>query len=186
MLYIPISLIGIFASCENSIEKVKLVTSHEVLPVQSMRDAEFTYSDSAEIKFKVITPLLHRYIGEGEDPEPYDVFPEGVKVISYNDQMEPESQITANYAISYSKKGLMEAENDVVVINSEGKKLNTEHLVWNEAEGKIFSDKFVKITTPEEIIFGDGLEANQDFSEYRIKNIKGRIKINEAEDGKVQ
>jgi hypothetical protein len=39
------------------------------------------------------------------------------------------------------------------------------------------SDRFVKITTAEEIIFGDGFEANQDFTRYRIFNVKGRITV---------
>jgi hypothetical protein len=31
----------------------------------------------------------------------------------------------------------------------------------------------VKITTDDEIIFGEGLEANEDFSDYVIKKVKG-------------
>jgi len=40
----------------------------------------------------------------------------------------------------------------------------------------------VKITTADEVIYGDGLESNQDFTKYKIKNIKGTIHLKE-EDG---
>ena len=35
--------------------------------------------------------------------------------------------------------------------------------------------EFVKITTKDEVIYGQGLEANQDFSKYTIKKIRGTI-----------
>ena len=57
--------------------------------------------------------------------------------------------------------------------------LNTEHLIWLQKEEKIYTEEFVKITTPDEIIYGDGLEANQQFTKYRIKNIKGTIAVDE-------
>ena len=56
-----------------------------------------------------------------------------------------------------------------------GDKLNTEHLIWNAITKKIFTDEFVKITTKDETIWGDGLVANQDFSDYQIKNVKGQV-----------
>ena len=42
-------------------------------------------------------------------------------------------------------------------------------------------DDFVKITTKDQVIWGDGMEADQDFSEYNIKNVKGEIDIKEAD-----
>ena len=66
---------------------------------------------------------------------------------------------------------------NVVVINEKGNQLNTEHLVWDEKQQKLLSNEFVKITTPDEIMYGTGFEANQDFSKYRIFNIKGTISL---------
>jgi LPS export ABC transporter protein LptC len=71
----------------------------------------------------------------------------------------------------------MEVKYNVEVVNAKGDKLNTEHLIWDEQKKKITSDAFVKITTAKEIIMGKGLEANQDFTQYEIKNIQGIINI---------
>ena len=87
------------------------------------------------------------------------------------------SELKAKYAIHYENESKWEAQKDVVVINEKGDQLNTEKLVWNEREEKLTSDEHVKITTAEEIIYGKGFEANQDFSRYKIFNVKGRITV---------
>ena len=57
--------------------------------------------------------------------------------------------------------------------------MNTEQLIWDIGQKRIISDAFVKITTADEIIYGDGLESNQEFTKYIIKNIKGIISVDE-------
>jgi LPS export ABC transporter protein LptC len=88
------------------------------------------------------------------------------------------SRITADYGINYQRDQKMEVKKNVVVVNEKGEQLNTEHLVWDQKQAKLLSDAFVKITTKDEIIFGTGLEANEDFTRYKIFNIKGTLSIN--------
>jgi LPS export ABC transporter protein LptC len=87
--------------------------------------------------------------------------------------------LSAKYAIHYDAEHRWEAQNDVVVVNEKGEQLNTEKLIWDEQKEKLYSDQFVKITTPDEIIMGKGFEANQDFSRYKIFNVTGRITVKE-------
>ena len=75
----------------------------------------------------------------------------------------------------------MEVKYNVEVVNVNGEKLNTEHLIWDEQKKKITSDAFVKITTAKEIIMGKGLEANQDFTQYEIKEVTGTIRIEDKD-----
>ena len=69
-----------------------------------------------------------------------------------------------------------------MVVNAEGEKIETEELIWNEKDAKISSDKFVKITTPDEILMGEGFEANEDFTRYKIKKVKATLKVKEETD----
>jgi hypothetical protein len=39
--------------------------------------------------------------------------------------------------------------------------LNTEYLVWDQKKKIIFSDKKVQVTTPNDIIFGEGFESDE-------------------------
>jgi len=164
---------SIFLSCETDIEKVKIITTRDNFPVESAKDAEIIYSDSAIVKVKLTAPQLDRYIGKN----PYIELPKGIEILFYDGDLKVASQLTANYAVSYEAKGKMEAKGNVVLINEEGEKLNTEHLIWDEEKEMIYSNEFVKITTADEIIMGEGLESNLNFTKFKIKNIQGTITI---------
>lgn len=162
-------------SCENDIDEVNTVTARSNYPVESGKDMEVIYSDSGHIKVKLNAPVMMRYTGEN----PYMEMPQGVKVLFYGDSMNVNSHLSANYAISREKDEIMEAKSNVVVVNEKGEQLNTEHLIWDKKQSKIFTKEFVKITTAEEIIYGNGLESNQSFTKYKIKDIKGTINLKE-------
>ncbi len=165
----------IFLSCENDIDEVNIISAKNNYPVESGKDMEVIYSDSGHIKIKLNAPEMLRYAGEN----PYMEMPKGVKVLFYEDSMKVNSQLSANYAISREKEDIMEAKNNVIVVNEKGEQLNTEHLIWDKRESKIHTEEFVKITTAEEIIYGNGLESNQNFTNYKIKDIKGTINLKE-------
>jgi len=184
-LYISLFLITLisFISCENDIAVVNSITgeAEKRLPDQSNKNAEFLYSDSAIVRAKLTTPQLDHYAGK----KPYFELPKGMNVIFYTIEKKEETKLTANYGIGYDNgNGLekMEAKGDVIVINVKGEKLNTEHLTWNAITKKIYTDDFVKITTKDQVIWGDGMEADQDFSDYQIKNVKGEIYTKDSTD----
>jgi LPS export ABC transporter protein LptC len=165
-------------SCENDLEKVKLITDKDTAPVEQASGLNITFSDSASTKVRVKAKIMRRYQGQ----DPYMEMPEGIHVEFFNDEIEPSTILTASRAVKREKSQLMEAFGNVEVVNSKGEKLNTEHLVWNESTRKISSNEFVKITTPDKIIFGNGFESNQDFSSYRIFKITGTINISRHEN----
>jgi precorrin-4 methylase len=71
----------------------------------------------------------------------------------------------------------MTARKNVEVINAKGEKLNTEEIIWDEQKKIIYSNAFVKISTGDEIIWGIGMEANEDFTDYVIKKVTGKVKV---------
>lgn len=166
-------------SCGNSQQEIAEITFEEGFPNEVTENAIIYYSDSAYLKVKLEAPVIERY----HQDEQKAVFTQGIAVEFFDKLGAVDSRITANWAVQYEKKGIMEARNDVVVVNRKGEKLNTEHLVWNRKTQEISSDAFVKITTPEEIIYGDGLKANEDFTQYEVQHIKGIIQVeDELED----
>lgn len=171
---IPYALYLLFSSCQTDIETINLITSAKNLPSESMKDAEIMYSDSGKVKMKLTGAQLDRYV----DKE-YIEFPKGMKILFYDDSMKISSELKADYGIRHEKDGKMEAKRNVEVVNVKNEKLNTEHLIWDESNDKIYTEAFVKITTNDEVMYGDGLESNQDFTKYKIKNIKGTINLQE-------
>lgn len=175
LFVVNLALVG----CVNDMEEVKAIVEDEkLLPVEVADSIQIIYTDSAILKVILEAGHLERYLGEN----PYLEMTEGVHVRFYNSLGRVESELRSNYAISYENTDVMEAREDVVVVNKEGETLNTEHLVWEEKTEKIHTEEFVKITTEDEVIFGHGFESNQDFTKYRIKKIKGTINLKEEED----
>ena len=165
-------------SCSNSKQEIERITFTEDFPDESTKNATLYYSDSAKIKSVLKAPVIDRYASASE---PYNEFPGGIDVTFFNDSGQVENTITADYAKHIPNQHWMEAQSNVVVTNKDGDQLNTEQLIWDEANHVIFSEEFVKITTKEEIIYGDGFESNENFSKYNIKHIKGIISVDEDE-----
>ena len=175
---IPIYILGsgLFFSCQNDIEIINAITSESDFPTESIQHIESIYSDSARIEIRIRAPEVKRY---GNAIEPFMEFTKGIEVLFYDEQGEINSQLTANFAVYNETEKLWEARDSVVAINVNGEVLNTDLLFWDEEKGLIYSDKFVKITTDDEVLFGEGLEANQDFSDWVIKKPKGTIYLEE-------
>ena len=164
----------LFTSCENDLKKVTSSTYIEDTPVQWLKEAELIYSDSGKVQMLLKAPIINRYLGESQ----YNEFPKGIKAYFYDDKGVVKSYLTAKYAIHMEKKKIMDAKNDVVFVNKENnEQLNTEHLVWDEKKGIIYSDKFVKITTKDEILLGEGFESDETFNKWVIKKPKGSFPI---------
>lgn len=180
--YLTSLFILFFATaCENDVQVVNSITQNEKqeLPAESSENVEFLYSDSAKVKSKLSAKQLDRYVGEN----PYFEMTKGMEVVFYTNFPQIQTKLTAEYGIGKNNGEsieTLEAQRNVIVINEKGEKLNTEHLTWNGVTKKIYTDKFVKITTQDEVIWGDGLEANEDFSEYEITHVKGQIYIKDS------
>jgi LPS export ABC transporter protein LptC len=163
-------------SCENDIRKVNLLTAPDSIPVSIVKNIDLIRSVSGKVVLELTAPVLKSY--EGDDP--YSEFPQGLKIVFFDSLMNITSQLTAEYGISHDKQKMMEARKNVVVINNrKHEQLNTEVLTWNQATKKIYSDKFVKITQPGKVIFGEGMQSDETFEVWEIRKPKGEIFVNE-------
>ena len=177
---IPMLLVfGILYSCENDVKEIESLTNNKEAPISKGKNVEFVYSEKANVKIKITAPLMEEY---GEEDTKYMEMTKGIKVLFYDSLKNISSTLTANYAINRVSERIMEAKDDVVVVNDRGEVLNTEHLIWLQDSSKIYTEEFVKITTEDEIIMGEGMEANQDFTKWKIHKIKGTINIKEEPD----
>lgn len=176
---LAITMVGAFFSCENSLETIKEIASDDSLFV-SVRafDVDFTRTDSAKLQVRLVSPVMEKY--EGKDP--YTVFPTGFEVIFFDSIGRETSSIKANYGIMYERSKDMRARNDVVVKNFETQEqLFTENLYWDRRKKTIRSGTFVKIITPDKVIYGDSLRANESFSNREIYGVRGELEIDEDE-----
>ena len=124
------------------------------------------------------SPIYKKYGGK----EPYMEFPQGIKVIFYDPGMKVKSTMTAGYAVIRELTHRMEARNNVEVMSvAKQEKLNTEHLIWDERLMKIFSNQFVKITTGDKVLYGQGFESDQTFDHWEIKRPTGTFYMKQGQ-----
>jgi len=166
--------VAMLFSCENSITTIQTITMQDTLPMVTAFNIEYERTDSGYRQVILTSPYMERFSGK----DPYSVFPQGFTVTFYDTAGNPNSFIRANYGISYQKRKWMRARNDVVVKNYETEEqLNTENLVWDERKKMIYANTFVKITTPDKVIYGDSLKAHENFSWREIYNIRGELEF---------
>ena len=151
--------------------KVKQITQQSGALEEKGHDVEIVYSDSGRIKARIIASEVVKKAGN----EPTTEFPKGLRLYIYGADMKVESRLSANYGITYDKKDELVVRDNVIIVNIEGKKFNSEELLWRRKDRKVYSDKFVKITTKDEIIYGKGFESDEQFTNYLIKQVTGTI-----------
>jgi LPS export ABC transporter protein LptC len=167
-----------FTSCKNDPRDIVALTSKNMTQVDKAYDVTILYSEHGKVKARL---FAHEFIRNETARPPYTDMKKGIRVEFYNDSEQVNSTLTARYARYYELQQNILVRDSIVIVNKKGEKLETEELVWNQAIKKFFTEKPVKITTPTQVLYGDGLEANEDFSFYTIKNLKGQVQVNKGD-----
>lgn len=170
---------SLLAACNDLKEEKRQVFTENDVVIEVGREVEILYSDSAVVRVRVTGPLLHNYT---DRENPRQEFPAGVKIDFLEPNLSIRSTLTAKTAARYQEKGQIIARDSVVLVSAKQEKLETEELIWDEKKAKVYTEKFVKVTKPGEIIYGYGLEAEQDFSYWKITVPKGRIKVEQLDE----
>ncbi|NQZ76008.1 MAG: LPS export ABC transporter periplasmic protein LptC [Ekhidna sp.] len=141
-------------------------------PLSKMDSATTLVSDSGIVVMQLKTPSQNNF--ENGDRE----WPKGFKIDWYNSRGAVTSYFRANYVYFHKDKNLYHATGDVVVRSNVKKdQLNTEELFWDQKDEKFYTEKFVTIESDDEVHTGEGMESNQDFTEYRILKPSGTFTL---------
>ena len=162
-------LIILLYSCSNDPEEVKGFIKTENLPIEKIEGAEMLQTENGIEKVQLIAETRKRF----QDVQPQLVFSNGLEVVFYNDSGLVRSILKAENAEIDKTNNIMTASESVFLTSSDGKRLETEKLIWDENKNKIYTDNKVIIRTSKELIEGEGFESNPDFSEYSISKIQG-------------
>lgn len=177
-----LSLIAITAvmamsfSCSNKMEKIRELTAPDTLPAESIKNVEIRYYDSGQLKVFLRAPVLYAYYGS----ENKMIFPQGLEVLFLNAQGQTTGTLTAGYGLNMMDDKMLKVRNHVVIVNNEQQEtLETEELNWDQRRQRIFTDAHVKIKTPDKLILGQGLEADEKLKRRTLRNVTGEFQVNE-------
>lgn len=167
------------SSCVNDLAEVNELFEQTKPGVEVAKDIEILYSDSAIVRIKVISPTLLRHL----DPNRLvDEFPDGLHVDFIENDGSVGSTLDAKKGERLNRDKKMIVRDSVVLQNVRNEKLETDELIWDEATAEVYTDKFVIITKPEEIVYAYGFKAKQDFSQYELLQVVGRIKVQDFQN----
>jgi LPS export ABC transporter protein LptC len=165
-------------SCSNNTQKVRDFLADRNLPIGTAKDAIHVYKDSGRITSKLITPIMLDY--SNRKSHPYSEFPNGIKIINFENRGADSVTIIGDFARSYSKTSISEIRGNVIVVNhTEKSKLETEELFWDEKSKYFVSEKAFKLTKENDTIVGVGFESKDDLSKHIAKKAKGKLETTE-------
>lgn len=176
IFYVVVLLL--FFSCHKE-EAAKVEAIKLDVNIETVKEVEIIYSDSAMVRVKIIGPMMLYHVNSRE---PKQEFPNGIQIDFYDVEGKISSTLTGKYGIRYEGEGRAVVQDSVVWRSVAGERLDTEELIWDERTQRVYNHKFVVLRKLDEIIYGQGFEATQDFKYAHVKAAQGRKSIQEISD----
>lgn len=164
--YLLLVLAGsFFISCRESVDPEALKVYDG--PINAATNIFLIQSDSAIVRSEITAPRQLEFQNGNLE------FPEGIDIKFFTVDGVLETTMVADRGYFIKNENLYRGEGNVQIKNLiKEQSLQTEEIFWNQAQKKIYTEKFVTIQDPQKIIQGTGMEADDNFANYRIKDIR--------------
>lgn len=166
-------LLGL-SSCINDPAEVAAFRDRFDPKMEVATQVEIMYSDSAVLKVIVTAPTMHNFTDPGEQRQE---FPDGLHVTFLDEQEDTSSTLVASWGVYLRRENRITVRDSVVWESVDLQRLETEELNWDEKQERIHTNKFVVLRQPDYLIYGYGLEADQDFKNATVLQVSGRVPI---------
>lgn len=159
------------SSCgEEKRETIAISADPETFPTMKTIDVSTTISDSGYTRYHITAPLWLMF---EEAKEPRWMFPGGLYLVKYDNDMNETGTFTADTAIFWSVRKTWQFDRNVRMRNVNGDRFMTQQLFWDQKERKLYSDSFIHIERADRIIEGYGFESDESMIEYTIRRPSG-------------
>ena len=150
-------------------EELQNIEENEKISDQICYDLDIAFIDSSNTKAILKANRARIYLDSNET-----LLDNGVKVRFFSSSGKQSGTLNSdNVRVDDLTKNMFATGNVVVISDSSRTKLETSELEWNQEKKKIFSNVYVKITSPNETIEGIGLESDEKLDNYRIYKVSG-------------
>lgn len=164
------SAISLFSCRSQQVEEQAI--NYETFRTEYSENMSIVMSENGRKSYHFETPLIEGY---NMAKDPYREFRKGIKITTFEDDSVSSvaAVLTANYAIFYENRKLWEAKGDVVITQSDGRKLLTSQLFWNQATHKVYSNVDSKIVGEDEVYHCEGFESDEQMKEWTYRKLRG-------------
>jgi LPS export ABC transporter protein LptC len=168
----------LFFCCEDNTSTLNQINRFNENPVGTAYDIRMTYTDSARIKAILTAPLHLDYTHLSFK---YSEFPEGLKIIFYNDKNE-ENTVVADYGILYNQTKIVDLQGNVVLLSNDGSRLETDQMYWDSEKEWLFTERPFTFENEDYNLAATRLDANKEFSKFKSGKLSGTIAVEEQKD----
>lgn len=143
-----------------------------------IQNATVTYKDSGYVRFELKAPMIEEF---SFIDSPYTVMRKGLKIHFWKINSNKANFIKADWAKINNIKNTYEGKGNIVMINTQGDTLRTQKIFWNRIDKKILTKDTVIISRIDgtKITANNGLEGNEDFTEFTLFQNRGFINLKE-------
>lgn len=159
-------LVFLAAACENNLEEVRNL-SRKKIGVETADKVTTYYSQGGKMKAKLTAPYMERHLLD----TPKVVFPRTVHVDFFDKNTVLESRLDAKYAQYLELENKVVLRNNVRLITLKGDTLFTNELFWDQTTQLFYTQQFVSVHTPDQIIESMGMQANSDLRDVTFFKI---------------
>ena len=168
----------LFFSCEDSTSTLKQINRFNENPVGIAYDIKMTYTDSAKVKAILTAPVNLDYTHLSFK---YSEFPDGLKIIFYNDQ-DKENTVVANYGILYNQTKIVDLKGNVILFSHDGSRLETDQLYWDAEKEWLFTERPFDFENEDYDLEAIRLDTNKEFSKFQTGKLTGTIAVEKEQD----
>tara|TARA_B100000902_G_C27298685_1_gene911555 strand:+ start:484 stop:1068 length:585 start_codon:yes stop_codon:yes gene_type:complete len=167
-----------FFSCDDSSTLLKQINTFNENPVGIAYNINMTYTDSASIKARLEAPV---HLDFSHLSFKYSEFPDGLKVIFYNEQNQ-ENTVYADYGILYNQTKIVDLQGNVVLLSYDGSRLQTDQMYWDAEKEWLFTEEPFLFQNNDYNLAANRLDTNKEFSKFQTGKLSGTIAVEEKKD----
>ena len=168
----------LFFSCDDGSSTLRQINQFNENPVGIAYDIHMTYTDSAKVKAILTAPLNLDYTHLSFK---YSEFPEGLKIIFYNNDNE-ENTVVADYGILYNQTKIVDLQGNVVLLSDDGSRLETSQMYWDSEKEWLFTEQPFTFKNINYDMAAIRLDTNKEFSKFQTGNLTGTMLVKEQKD----
>lgn len=167
-------LLVLAGACRNDLDQVPVVEVAAEEPDRVTTKAEYFYSDSGQVRNRLRAGRIREFMGRDRERTLVD---QGLELRFFGRGGDSAAVLTAERGEILPVQHRMVVEERVVFVNERGERLETDRLIWSQDSDRVWTESPVKIIRADDIVYGQGLDANEDFSRYVIRHITGQIHV---------
>ena len=139
-------------------------------PSQVVEDGYFEYTERGKVIQSLRASRLERWESKDEADEGPSLWhvEEGFTLFIGGTQNRHSARLSAVRGTYDDQSSRLEAWEEVVLVNQQGERLLTEHLIWSHDSDLVHTDRPVEIETAQGVLRGRGLRADSQFEKYEI------------------